>query len=237
MRRETISWMLGDAQIYASLDSASNSGHTSSAILIVSGGNEIRSGSHGSQAQLSEHLCNAGYNVLRYDRRGIGDSEGENKGFAESGDDMRYAVDFLRQKFGEDVKIIAIGNCDAACALLTEHRHLHLGQLILTNPWTIDDAPDEPCEAAATPNAAAIRARYWARIKNPRSIIDLLSGKIDLKKLIGGLSKARQKPQLSKLSTAMAQTLSVIEVPTHILLAKRDTTCLLYTSPSPRDRG
>ena len=60
-------------------------------LLLVSGGNELRSGPWGSQAQLAAQIATAGFPVLRFDRRGVGDSEGQNTGFTGSADDIAAA--------------------------------------------------------------------------------------------------------------------------------------------------
>ena len=53
-------------------------------LLWVSGGNELRSGAFAGQAQLAARLAAKGFPVFRFDRRGIGDSEGDNRGFTRS---------------------------------------------------------------------------------------------------------------------------------------------------------
>jgi pimeloyl-ACP methyl ester carboxylesterase len=60
------------ARLFGSLDQAS--GETG--LLIVSGGNEIRCGAWSGQALLAARLAGAGHPVFRFDRRGVGDSEG-----------------------------------------------------------------------------------------------------------------------------------------------------------------
>lgn len=233
--RQQVIWNIGVDQIYGTLDSAHESS-LNKAVLIVSGGNEIRSGSHGGQSQIAQFLTNLGYHVLRYDRRGVGDSSGINHGFDKSHEDILAAVNFLRAQFGHDISIAAFGNCDAASALLLNHDALGLSQLILANPWTIDTpskeveikTDDEEPQSASAPSAAAIRARYWARIKNPQSIIDLLTGKINLRKLIGGLLRASKQEGVSDLALKMANQLSSLKIPTDILIADKDTTAIAF---------
>src|SRR3546814_5070051 len=67
-------------------------------LLIVSGGNELRSGAHRGMAKLAARLSRDGFPVFRFDRRGVGDSEGENGGFLSSGPDIAEEVAaFLRR--------------------------------------------------------------------------------------------------------------------------------------------
>ncbi|OZA91133.1 MAG: esterase, partial [Erythrobacter sp. 34-65-8] len=62
-------------------------------LLIVSGGNEIRAGAFSGQARLAAQIAGAGFPVFRFDRRGVGDSEGENKGFRHSAKDIAAALE------------------------------------------------------------------------------------------------------------------------------------------------
>src|SRR3546814_9589450 len=72
------------AALAASLDDAPGS----NGLLIVSGGNEIRSGAHRGMAMLAQRVAAAGHPVFRFDRRGIGDSEGADGGIESGGPDI-----------------------------------------------------------------------------------------------------------------------------------------------------
>ena len=196
------------------------------ALLIVSGGNEIRSGAHGGMAQLASRIAAQGFPVLRYDRRGIGESTGENQGFLNSAAEISAAAEFLRRE-EKAQNIVAFGNCDAATALALFGPAAGIDGYILANPWVIEteSAPDtqEP-----TISSAAIRARYWDRLRNPRSVIDLLTGKIDIKKLLKGLRQAARSEDNGALSMQLRDALSTLENSANILLAKRDTTARAF---------
>lgn len=204
-------------------------GNATTGLLIVSGGNEIRSGAHAGQAALAEHFSDLGYPVFRYDRRGIGDSEGENGGFETSAPDIAAAVTAFRAEAPHIGRIVAFGNCDAATALALFHEGLGIDALLLANPWVIE-APVQATDEPATPSAAAVRARYWARLKNPRSLLDLLTGKIDLKKLARGLKTAATADAPSPLAGQLAQALGKSTTPAKILIAERDSTALAFLS-------
>ena len=204
-------------------------GSATTGLLIVSGGNEIRSGAHAGQAAMAAHFAELGYPVFRYDRRGIGDSEGENGGFEASTADITAAVATFRAEAPHVTRIVAFGNCDAATSLALFHAGLGIDRLLLANPWVIEattQAPDEP----STPSAAAVRARYWARLKNPRSLLDLLTGKIDLKKLARGLKTAATTDTPSQLAARLAHALGQSTTPATILIAERDSTALAFLS-------
>lgn len=210
-------------QLAATLDSADGS----TAILIVSGGNEIRSGAHGGMAQLANYLAKNGFPVLRYDRRGIGESSGTNNDFLASLADMGAAAAFFRNQLPHVSTVCAFGNCDAATALALFGPEAGLNRYILANPWVIEAASDDDTEST-TPPPSAIRARYWDRIKNPRTILDLISGQIDLKKLLSGLKQAAQKQKNSPLSLKLRDALLDTDHPTSILLSERDNTARAF---------
>jgi exosortase A-associated hydrolase 1 len=196
-------------------------------LLIVSGGNEIRSGAHAGQAAMAAHFTRLGYPIFRYDRRGIGESEGDNAGFESSAADIAAAVSAFRCEAPVMTRLVAFGNCDAATALALFHDSVAIDALILANPWVIENTS---VDASTPPSSAAVRARYWNRLKNPRSLLDLFTGKINLRKLAGGLVKAAQADKPTGLAERLAQALATSTLPAAILIADRDTTALAFMS-------
>lgn len=198
-------------------------------LLIVSGGNETRSGAHRGMARLAAKVAAAGHPVLRFDRRGIGDSVGDNGGFESNGPDIAAAAVLFRAACPHLTRITAFGNCDAASALALHHKGYGIDALILSNPWVIDAACDEPSpdDEPALPPAAAIRARYAAKLKDPREWLRLLRGGVDLRKLARGISAARSVAP-SNLSARVATGLAGFDGDTRILIAKRDGTAQAF---------
>jgi exosortase A-associated hydrolase 1 len=200
-------------------------GNNSTGLLIVSGGNEIRSGAHSGQAAMATHFAALGYPVFRYDRRGIGESEGDNGGFESSAADIAAAVLAFRNEAPTMQRVVAFGNCDAATALALFHKGVAIDALILANPWVIENAS---AESSTPPTSSAVRARYWNRLKNPCSLIDLFTGKINLRKLAGGLAKAAQADKPTGLAERLAAALTNSSLPTTLLIAERDTTAMAF---------
>ncbi|PKP98794.1 MAG: hydrolase 1, exosortase A system-associated [Alphaproteobacteria bacterium HGW-Alphaproteobacteria-13] len=239
MRRH-LSFACEGAALAATIDEAPGA----TGLLIVSGGNEIRSGAHRSMAALAQRVAAAGHPVFRFDRRGIGDSEGENSGFEASGPDIAAAIRAFRDAAPHVARVAAFGNCDGASALLL-HQPLPLDALILANPWTYDGADEgEDDDAPALPPASAIRARYLSRLKDPRSLLRLLKGEIDLAKLARGLTALgkRQPPAApSSLAARIDAALAALPCPAAILLATGDRTAQAFiencrTGPVPVQR-
>lgn len=246
MNRRHISFDLDGAVLRGTIDSPDNQSSNQPAktgLLIISGGNEIRSGAHAGQARLAHKLCDKGYIVMRFDRRGIGDSSGENGGFLSSRHDIIAAFDCFRAQCPELRNIIAFGNCDAASALMLFQSYIGFDGLILANPWTVDqEAGDEQPvgdQAAGEqmdaepelPSASAIRQRYWQKIKDPGAVLRLFTGKVDLKKLATGLNRARANDdQPTQLAGHMANKCAAIDAPTAILLAAQDRTAMDFAA-------
>lgn len=226
--RHQLSFACEGATLAATLDDAPGT----TGLLIVSGGNEIRSGAHRGMATLAQRVAAAGHPAFRFDRRGIGDSEGENSGYTGSGIDIAAAIDAFRQAAPQLTRIVAFGNCDAASALLL-HQPLSLDALILANPWTYEDdcGGDDAADAPALPPASAIRARYLSRLKDPKSLLRLLKGEIDIGKLFRGLSALKQAPQApapGSLADQLEAALAELPCAVTILLATGDRTAQAF---------
>ena len=211
----------------ALLSATLDEGSKPTGLLIVSGGNEIRSGAHAGQAAMAAHFAALGHPVFRYDRRGIGESEGDNGSFESSAADIAAAVSSFRCEAPTMQRLAVFGNCDAATALALFHKDVAIDELILANPWVIENAS---AEASTPPTSAAVRARYWNRLKNPRSLIDLFTGKINLRKLAGGLAKAAQTDKPTGLAERLAHCLANGPLRAKILIADSDTTALAFMS-------
>ena len=201
----------------ATLDDAPGS----TGLLIVSGGNEIRTGAHRGMTMLAQRLADAGIPVLRYDRRGIGDSTGTNGGFLSAGPDLTAAIAAFRAAVPRLTRIVGFGNCDAASTLAVFGQSAGLDAVILANPWIVEDKDD-------LPPAAAIRARYLQRLRDPRS---WLRG-VDLRKLATGLRKlATRRPETpGSLAYTVTRGIDSWDDAAIILLATGDATAQAFTA-------
>lgn len=220
MRRLTSFTCAGET-LAATLDEASGT----TGLLIVSGGNEIRIGAHRGMAGLAARIAAHGYPVFRYDRRGIGDSTGENNGFESTAEDIYEAAAAFRREAPQLTRLVAFGNCDAASALILFHEAAAIDRVIATNPWTIEQQDD-------LPPAAAIRSRYIEKLKSPRELLRLVTGGVDLRKLVNGLRKASAKASQdpTTLPARLAAALRTTKASVVILLASRDNTAVAFTA-------
>ena len=208
----------GDTLV-ATLDEAAHS----TGLLIVSGGNEVRAGAHRGMALLAGRIAAAGHPVFRFDRRGVGDSGGQNRGWSCSAPDLVAAAAVFRREQPQMTHIVALGNCDAATALALFGQQAGLSHAVLTNPWLADS--DD-----ALPHASAIRARYTSRAADPRQWLRLLTGRIDLGKLAHGLAKlARSRKRLgSPVTERMRHAMRDQARDLTVVLAKGDATAQAF---------
>ncbi len=216
--RRALSFGCDGATLAATLDEADSS----TGLLIVSGGNEIRIGAHRGMAKLAADVATAGYPVFRFDRRGVGDSGGENGGFESSGPDIAAAIAAFREA-AQVTRIVAFGNCDAASALV-----LHscaVDALVLANIWAVESGDE-------LPPPAAIKARYLEKLKDPKALLGLFTGKVNIRKLASGLSRiaAPAPAPASSFAERLAAGLEAFPGPVTILSADRDGTALAFAA-------
>jgi exosortase A-associated hydrolase 1 len=220
MSRVHVHFNCEGSPLAGTLDSAPGS----TGLLIVSGGNEIRAGAFSGQAQLAARIAAAGHPVFRFDRRGIGDSAGANHGFRESAPDIAAALATFSADAPALTRVVGFGNCDAASALmLAGGAGCHA--LVLSNPWTIEDATDD------TPPPEAVRARYLDKLKRPSEIMRLLRGGVDLGKLARGLRQAAKPAAApSSLAEEMRAGMAGYGGQVRFVLAMNDRTAQAFES-------
>jgi exosortase A-associated hydrolase 1 len=224
--RRLIAFACAGERLLGTLDE----GAGTTGLLIVSGGNEVRGGAHRGMALLAARLARAGVPVFRFDRRGVGDSTGENAGFLSAAPDIAAAAATFTAETGVR-RLAAFGNCDAATALALFGDCAGIDRLILANPWVIEGGGD-------LPPAAAIRARYAAALRTPKEWLRLATGGVSLRKVAKGLRKVALPPAPGEAALA-ARLIAALHgwgERTTILLASGDATAIAYAH-AVRDAG
>ena len=224
--RRLLTFTCEEASCAATLDEAQGG----VGILLVTGGREPRIGAHGWQASLARSLAEAGHPVLRFDRRGVGDSGGGDPGYAGSGPDIAAAAACLREEAAAVGTVIGIGNCDAATALALHHGNAALAGVILLNPWLGGDAEEDEL-----PPAAAIRQRYRTRFFSPQAWLRLITGRIDLRAAFSGLRKAAAASRAPALARGMAESLG--DLPAYFVISSGDSTGIAFAAAWRRHPG
>jgi len=213
--RRLLSFECAGSELAASLDS---SGGTTG-LLLVTGGSQSRVGSHRMYERLAKDLASQGFPCLRFDRRGVGDSAGEDPGFHGSGPDLEAALAAFRKEVPTLERVMGLGLCDGATALALFGRRIGLDALILVNPWLVETAAGEQAPAA-------IRAHYRKRLLSPEAWKKLLSGRVDYRKLLKGILRISAKQEGSPLARETASALRAGGLRAWLILAEGDGTAI-----------
>ena len=164
----------------------SSKGLNTKGVVIVVGGPQYRVGSHRLFVQLARRLADAGLPVLRFDYRGMGDSEGDFAGFEHVRKDINCAMDAFAALEPSVTQIVLVGLCDAATAVsFYAPSDDRVAGLVLMNPWVWSE------EGQAR---TLLKYYYLRRIFNRGLWHKVLSGKFkpgkSIKDLMNNLSKA-----------------------------------------------
>lgn len=105
-------------------------------VLIVTGGPQYRAGSHRQFVLLARALAAQGVPVLRFDYRGMGDSEGAVRDYRAIGDDIDSALAQFFTCVPSLREVVLWGLCDGATAAACHApRDTRIAGLVLLNPW------------------------------------------------------------------------------------------------------
>lgn len=210
--RRLLTFPCAGAELAASLDQAAGP----TGLLMATGGSQTRTGSHRMYERLAKALSAQGFPCFRYDRRGVGDSGGDDPGFRASGPDIAAAAEAFHHAAPEVRRIVGFGLCDGASALALYGQSAGLHALVLVNPWLVEAAEDAPAPAA-------IRAHYRARLLSLEGWKKILSGAINWRKLAKGIGRASAKP-ISPLARDVAAALRTSGLRAWLILAEGDAT-------------
>ena len=135
-------------------------------VVVVVGGPQYRVGSHRQFVLLARALACVGVPVMRFDRRGAGDSDGSPRDFARIDQDIKAAIDEFVVSSGVS-RVVLWGLCDAASAILmyasTDSR---VAGLVLLNPW-VHSSAIEARVRFKTYYAGRLRsAEFWDKLRN-----------------------------------------------------------------------
>jgi len=144
---------------------------TTRGVLIVVGGPQVRTGSHRQFTLLARSLAAAGIPAMRFDYRGMGDSEGAMRDFEQVADDLRAAIDRFFGEVPGMRDVVLWGLCDgASAAAMYAPGDRRVAGLALLNPWV----RTEQGVAKAT-----LKHYYRARLLDPGLWKKIASGRFD----------------------------------------------------------
>lgn len=169
-------------------------GCAATGVLVIVGGPQYRVGSHRQFLLLARYLASHNVPVMRFDYRGMGDSEGNSRSFENTADDIRVAIDIFMKSSPGLESVILWGLCDAAsAAVLYAHSDPRVKGMILLNPWVQTEAGQAE---------AYLRHYYIRRLFDKTFWQKMLYGKFELRNslssLLGFVNQSRSRqPQIS----------------------------------------
>lgn len=141
-------------------------------VVIVVGAPQYRVGSHRQFLLLARALAAAGFPVLRFDYRGVGDSDGAFAGFEAVDADLRVAVDGLLAAVPDLEEVVLWGLCDgASAAAFYAAGDDRVSGLVLVNPWVRSEVGVAQARVRSYYSARLLSSAFWRK---------LLSGRVNL---------------------------------------------------------
>ena len=206
-------------------------------VVIVVGGPQYRVGAHRQFVLMARAIAAAGFAVLRFDYRGMGDAEGDVRPFDAVDDDIRAAVDFLAADQPRLRSFVIIGLCDAASASMiyaaTDPRVK--GQVLL-NPWVRSERGEA---------RAYVKRYYLQRLMQKSFWIKLFSGTADvsrsLREFFSTIRKASSATKPAPMDDAdfvsrMETGLQGFDGANLILISEHDLTAAEFVDLCETDR-
>lgn len=206
-------------------------------LVIVVGGPQTRVGSHRQFVLLARRLAAAGYPVLRFDYRGMGDSTGEAKDFETIDQDIATALDALQQACPVVQRVVLWGLCDGAAAALLycgARQDRRVAGLCLLNPWVRSEASLARTHLKHHYSARLLQGAFWRK---------LLSGKLNVLRSVaemwGNLKASRSNPSSTNsdapFQTRMALAMRQFPGPVLVLLSGNDYTAKEFLGTANTD--
>lgn len=172
-------------------------------VLVVTSGPQYRIGSHRHFALLARMLAPRGIPVMRFDHRGMGDSEGEARSIDSLDEDIRAATKefFVQMPEMTEIVIWGLGEAAAPAALYAQGDE-RIGGVVLLNPSVLEGAA-----ALRAPRAPHLLARigelgFWKRVATGQR--DSAAGAATLRQNMRAAALDRSLPLAQRLVASLS---------------------------------
>ena len=182
-------------------------------VLVVVGGPQYRAGSHRQFTLLARSLADNGIAAMRFDYRGMGDSQGDARDFEAVGQDLQAAIDTFMQTVPGMCEVVLWGLCDAASAItIYAPSDARVSGIVLLNPWVRTD------DGLAR---ATLKHYYRARLLERAFWLKLLCGRFDLRHSLASMTSLARSA-LRRGAPGGAETGSDAPLPERMRAGMRD---------------
>ena len=207
-------------------------------ILILVGGPQYRVGSHRQFVLLARALARGGYATLRFDYRGMGDSEGDRRNFEAIESDLSVAIDALLTACPTLRRVVVWGLCDAAsAALMFATRDPRVAAIVAANPWVRSDASLAAATVKHYYGARLLQAEFWTKLLRGR--FDWHASLTSVLANLKGAAALRQERQAAvgdnRFQTAMARGLAGFDGHLLLILSGNDLTAQEFVQYTESD--
>lgn len=149
-------------------------------VIVVAGGPQYRVGAHRQFVTMARQLAAAGIPTLRFDHRGVGDSDGVFRGFVDMDADIRAAVDALCETQPQVKRVMLWGECESASAIaFYAFKDQRIAGLYMVNPWIRTEVGQAK---------TILRHYYWHRLTDRAFWQKLRSGKFSPRESLRSLT-------------------------------------------------
>jgi exosortase A-associated hydrolase 1 len=178
-------------------------------VLIVVGGPQYRAGSHRQFALIARALADAGIPAMRFDYRGMGDSDGTFAGFERIDADIAAAVDAFTARCPQVKEVVIWGLCDAAsAALFYAYKDPRVTGLVLVNPWVRTVAGEAKTYLKHYYLARLLERGFWQKLFSGQFSIA-----VSLRSLFDLLHKARNHDRSASTMKAPDSLAGRLDIP------------------------
>lgn len=191
-------------------------------IVMVTGGNQVRCGSHRQFLKLARRFAAQGNACLRFDLPGLGDSSGELARFDANDAVLRGAIDALMLRAPSVKRVVLWGLCDGAtAAALYAVTDARVAGLVLANPWV---------RTGQIQAQTLVKTYYRRRLVSPVFWSRLLRGQVGVargaKEWLSNWRTARGAGDTNEgdLPARLKQALSHFAGRIEVIIAERDLT-------------
>jgi exosortase A-associated hydrolase 1 len=206
-------------------------------VLIIVGGPQYRVGSHRQFTLMARALARSGFAVMRFDYRGMGDSDGSPRTFETVDEDLHAAIEtFFRAAPGLE-RVVLWGLCDAASAILMHApRDARVSGFVLANPWVRSVAGEAKAFVRHYYLRRLLQRSFWAKVlsgeSNPaRALISFLR---DVR-----TAYARRGAPLAEAGSSFVERMRIglqkSRLPILLLMSERDLTASEFDDLANRD--
>lgn len=213
-------------------------------LVVVVGGPQYRVGSHQQFVYLSRSLANKGIPCLRFDYRGMGDSEGCPRSFESIDTDIACAAKELMNRVACVRQVVLCGLCDGASAALIALGSVpKVAGVIALNPWV---------RSETSLDQALVKHYYVQRVLSREFWVKVFTGKLGIVRAVsefsrrasaafaGTLRSTALKPEstgtLISYQDRMCDGLMNVQVPALIVLSGRDLAAQEYMAYAASDQ-